>query len=58
MNDAVMERLKQAEPVFYPNPHYDPKQIRKQANPKVDDAARRLERFARFFPGVSGNRNL
>ncbi len=49
MNDAVMERLKQAEPVFYPNPHYDPKQIRKQADPKVDDAARRLERFAPFL---------
>ncbi len=62
MNEKIMDALKAAEEVFFPNPHYQPQQIHITTDPAVEEARLRLQRFAPFlreaFPDTQVNDGL
>ncbi len=49
MSETLWAALQKAEPVFYPNPHYRPEEILVQKDPKVEEARKRLDRFAPYL---------
>lgn len=49
MNETILNQLRHAEPVFAANPYYQKDSIRIEADPKVEEARTRLERFAPFL---------
>ena len=58
----IKEKLAQARPIFYSNPHYDPATIKPESDTRVEDASARLTRFAPYlreaFPDTAKNGGL
>ena len=52
MQEKILDALRRAEPVFFPNPHYQQAAVTVQKDPRVEEARHRLDRFAPFLSAV------
>lgn len=45
----IVEKLREAQPIFFENPFYDPSRIQSNTDPYVEEARERLARFSSYF---------